>query len=229
MSYDERTIANGKYEELDTKLNEYFAPMYKDYKKYYASPTMAAAYFSPAATYIINKRQDELKQEKPDSILIDQADLFIRHYVNYLINRAFGGLSSNIRFQISFNTPDDLINLKPDSKFVEANFGEYKRLIAQAKATAIKHPLEFMNLIKDAYSKYELKHSLTANTWNRDREFDYILQMLHTADSPNGFTIYCNHSRSSTPNFATLQDAILSLRKIIDLVNVQSKDTELTV
>jgi hypothetical protein len=229
MSYDERTIANGKYEELDTKLNEYFAPMYKDYKKYYASPTMAAAYFSPAATYIINKRQDELKQEKPDSIIIEQADLFIRHYANYLINRAFGGLSSNIRFQISFNTPDDLINLKPDSKFVEANFGEYKRLIAQAKATAIKHPLEFMNLIKDAYSKYELKHSLTANTWNRDREFDYILQMLHTADSPNGFTIYCNHSRSSTPNFATLQDAILSLRKIIDLVNVQSKDTELTV
>ncbi|NDB85408.1 MAG: hypothetical protein EB127_22300, partial [Alphaproteobacteria bacterium] len=84
MSYDERTIANEKYEELNTKLNEYFASMYKDYKKYYASPTMNSAYFSPAATYIINKRQDELKQEKPDSILIEQADLFIRHYVNYL-------------------------------------------------------------------------------------------------------------------------------------------------
>jgi hypothetical protein len=217
MSYDERTIANEKYEELNTKLNEYFALMYKDYKKYYASSTMTSAYFSPAATYIINKRQDELKQEKPDSITIEQADLFIRHYVNYLINRVFGGLSNNIRFQISFNTPDDLINFKPDGKFVETNFGEYKRLIAQAKAAAIKHPSEFMNLIKDAYSKYELKHSLTSNTWNRDREFDYIVQMLHIADSPAGYTIYANNTRSATPNFATLEDAILSLRKIAQL------------
>lgn len=217
MSYDERTVANEKYDQLDLQLNTYFAPLYKDYKKYYASPSMSGAYFSPAATYVINKRQDELKQENPDSVVLEQTDLFIRHYVNYLINRAFGGLSNNIRFQMLFNTPADLTNLKPDAKFVETNFGEYRRLIAQAKATAIKHPVEFMNLIKDAYSKYELKHSLTSNTWNRDREFDYILQMLYTADGPNGYTIYAANTRSATPNFATLQDAILSLRKITEL------------
>ena len=229
MSYDERTVANEKYDQLDLQLNTYFAPMYKDYKKYYASPSMSGAYFSPAATYVINKREDELKQEKPNSVVLEQTDLFIRHYVNYLINRAFGGLSNNIRFQMVVNTPADLINLKPDAKFVETNFGEYKRLIAQAKATAIKHPFEFMNLIKDAYSKYELKHSLTSNTWNRDREFDYILQMLYTADGPNGYTIYAANTRSATANFATLQDAILSLRKITELTATLDKGAALAV
>jgi hypothetical protein len=217
MSYDERTVANERYDELNTKLNEYFAPMYKDFKKYFASPVMTTPYFSPGATYVINKREEELKQEKPNPVALEQADLFIRHYVNYLINRAFGGLTNNIRFQIAFNTPADLINFKPDAKFVEGNFGEYKRLLAQAKATAIKHPFEFMNLIKDAYSKYELKHSLIANSWTRDREFDYIVQMLHTADSSNGYTIYSSNARAAVANFATLQDAILSLRKIVEL------------
>jgi hypothetical protein len=217
MSYDERAVANERYDELNTKLNEYFAPMYKDFKKYFASPVMTTPYFSPGATYVINKREEELKQEKPNPVALEQADLFIRHYVNYLINRAFGGLTNNIRFQIAFNTPADLINFKPDAKFVEGNFGEYKRLLAQAKATAIKHPFEFMNLIKDAYSKYELKHSLIANSWTRDREFDYIVQMLHTADSSNGYTIYSSNARAAVANFATLQDAILSLRKIVEL------------
>lgn len=212
MTYQERDLAFGKYDDLGKLLFEYFSPLYKECKKHYNHRSMSPPYFSPAATYIINKRQAELASESPNSVIIAQCDLYIRHYVNYLLNKVFLGLQALIRYEHEFNHPDDLKAFVPDSRMVERVFGPYKALLQKAKTNAIKNPVAFMNLIKDSFTQYETVNSLSHSTWDRDREFNFILQLLHTKGT-------CPRWNSRNPINVTFDDVKKSLELISQLTD----------
>lgn len=220
MTYKERDIAFEKYDSLSKGLVEYFIPSYKECKKYYNHRSMGSAYFSPGATYIINKRQSELTSESPDSTIIAQADLYIRHYFTYLLNKVFLGLQANIRYEYEFNHPDDLANFNPDSRMIEKTFGSYKNLLQRAKANAIKNPIAFMNAIKDTALQYETVYSLCSNNWDRDREFNYMLQLLHTKG-------HCPKWTNRLP-LVTFEDAKKSLEFICQLTDSPTIETSVT-
>lgn len=228
MTYDERSAINDKVSTLESNFVEYFASSYKDMRKYFPHSSMNNPYFSSIATYVINKYDSEKALANPDKVTLEQCELYIRHYVNYLIDKVFLGMNNKIPYTFEFNSPADIAAFNPNSSYIAKNFGEYKTLIDQAKASAIKNPVLFMNLIKEASSKYELKFGLNSNSWNRDREFEFIIQSMSMGDNIISYNKMTNQNHKDPSSFG-YTNVLESLRLVVQLGTTQSKETTLLV
>jgi hypothetical protein len=136
-----------------------------------------------------------------------------------MMTRVFGGISSNIHYDLDFKSPIEVENFNPTSTFVHNHFANYKRNFVTLKQAAIANPLKFYRLLSSNYSSYIKKHGSGTNTWEKANELDYTIQHYANSDS----VPYRKRQQDLSPSYPIV---LSSMEKIAEnITNVYSTES----
>ena len=224
VTYEERRIISEKMVALDKIIAEVYSSCFNETVKYYDYPEMCHV-FSATNESIFNRHDVLLAKSSLTSLTsaekreLDYSDLYIRHYVNYIMTRIFGGVNNHIHYDLNFKSPLEVQSFNATQAFVNTYFADFKRNFTALKQAALENPLKFYNLLSLNYSSYAKKYGMNTNNWEKNAELDYSIQ--HYAN-PNAAG-YRKRQIDNPANYSVVVSSMAKLRE--DILNAYSSET----